>query len=93
MKFYRLAIVAFLLTGCASEQKKEAKQQAKWERLMAQDDATCKSYGLQFGTPDYANCRQHIADQRANHHLFGNRSAGVVIQQQQNVTPPTNPSE
>jgi hypothetical protein len=29
------------------------------------DDAICKSYGLQFGTPEYAQCRQNAANQRS----------------------------
>jgi hypothetical protein len=28
------------------------------------DDATCRSYGLDHGTPAYAQCRQNIANQR-----------------------------
>ncbi len=34
-------------------------------QLAAADDATCKSYGAAFGTPDYIQCREHISDQRA----------------------------
>jgi hypothetical protein len=32
--------------------------------LAASDDATCKSYGAVFGTPDYIQCREHLSDQR-----------------------------
>ncbi len=28
------------------------------------DDVICKSYGLQFGTAEYAQCRQNAANQR-----------------------------
>jgi hypothetical protein len=28
------------------------------------DNTTCTSYGLKFGTPEYAQCRQNIASQR-----------------------------
>jgi hypothetical protein len=30
------------------------------------DDATCQSYGLEFGTPAYAQCRQNTVSQRAS---------------------------
>jgi hypothetical protein len=32
--------------------------------LAASDDATCKSYGAIFGTPEYIQCREHFSDQR-----------------------------
>jgi hypothetical protein len=28
------------------------------------DDATCRLYGLTFGTPDYVQCRQNIINNR-----------------------------
>lgn len=31
----------------------------------AKDDNICKSYGLKFGTGDYAQCRQNLSNQRA----------------------------
>ena len=34
------------------------------EAQVFNDDATCRSYGLHFGTPGYAQCRQNIANQR-----------------------------
>src|ERR1700737_481120 len=32
--------------------------------IAGKDDATCKSYGLSFGTPAYAQCRQNLVNQR-----------------------------
>jgi len=53
-----LATVVLLMTGCMSAQERAlANAQA--------DDATCKSYGLSFGSDGYAQCRQNVANQRA----------------------------
>jgi hypothetical protein len=41
------------LGGCVSQQE-----------LAARDDATCNSYGLQYGSPGYADCRMRIAENR-----------------------------
>jgi len=55
--------VAILLAGCANQ------QQAKEDRAAAEeaaketgtiDDARCRSYGFQPGSPDYAQCRKDI---------------------------------
>jgi hypothetical protein len=55
-----LFIFAFIaLAGC--------KQSQTPEQLAAQqnaaDDATCKSFGLQFGTQAYADCRLRLREQ------------------------------
>jgi hypothetical protein len=39
-------------------------QQLTPEELNAQDDETCRSYGLAFGTPEYVQCRENISNQR-----------------------------
>ncbi len=44
-------------SGCMSSQEIAARQQAA-------DNSTCVSYGLKFGTSEYAQCRQNIAAQR-----------------------------
>ena len=49
--------VTFLLSGCKTPEQRIADQAAA-------DDATCKSYGLQFGTQQYAECRMRLTDQR-----------------------------
>ena len=33
--------------------------------LIAQDDAMCASYGLKFGTSDYAQCRMNLLQMRS----------------------------
>jgi hypothetical protein len=46
-----------VLAGCASNEDRIAARDAN-------DEATCQSYGLKFGTPEYAQCRQNIAARR-----------------------------
>jgi hypothetical protein len=57
MKAAALLLCAVLLSACLS-----AKERA--ERLAADDDAQCKSYGLAFGTPAYADCRLRLHEGR-----------------------------
>lgn len=42
-----------LLSGCISR-----------EEIDANDDARCSSYGLKYGTPEYAQCRMGVDQQR-----------------------------
>jgi hypothetical protein len=53
MRVIRIALVVGVgaLAGCQT-----AQEQARNEA--SADDAACRSYGLQFGTPPYAECRQ-----------------------------------
>jgi hypothetical protein len=45
-------------------------------RFAAEDDTLCKSYGLTFGTPAYADCREKLlAQHRSPEPTFG----GMVI--------------
>jgi len=59
---------ALALAGCkteaerAAEENKRLQEQAEQnkranEQIAAADDAQCKNYGLQIGTPAYADCR------------------------------------
>jgi hypothetical protein len=67
-------LLTLTLTGCA--------QYEAWERERAMqvsqnDDARCQSYGLQFGTAGYAQCRQNIDSQRqaaANAYIANQRA-------------------
>jgi hypothetical protein len=52
-----IALLTFVLVGCTSTKEQVAKQNFD-------DDNTCASYGLKFGTTEYARCRQHIVDRR-----------------------------
>jgi hypothetical protein len=46
------------------------------EELAQEDDSTCRSYGLQFGTPDYAQCRQYQqSDRTARYQAYQQRQA------------------
>jgi hypothetical protein len=65
-----LALAAFLtLSGCAGSIVGDAI--AGPERLAQADDDYCRSIGLQFGTADYANCRENRMNRRDAHHAAG----------------------
>jgi hypothetical protein len=51
------------------------------------DDATCQSYGLQFGTSAYAQCRQNIDSQRG----ANARAAAALLASQNRPPPPPQP--
>ncbi len=59
----KLTTICLLVTGalalcsCMSDKEREA-------MLAAEDSERCKSYGLQYGTPQYAECRMRIDQQR-----------------------------
>jgi hypothetical protein len=64
----RLACVLCLLTltSCAEWQARMAAQrEAQRQAILAQDDQTCRSYGVQAGTDAYVACRMNIANSRA----------------------------
>jgi hypothetical protein len=50
--------------GYQQQQEAQAKQAATDAANAAQDDAECRSYGLQADTPKYEQCRTRLADQR-----------------------------
>ena len=63
-----LAIVAFgLLGGCASKTPEQEAQEAAQKQAegAAADDAKCRSYGIQPGTPEFEKCLTKLADLRA----------------------------
>lgn len=49
------------------------------------DDQTCKSYGLSFGTPEYANCRQGLMAQRQSALQSMQQNNAALAQQQNQV--------
>lgn len=75
MRILAVFIGCFLLSGCAGSIVGDAI--AGPERLAQQDDSYCQSIGLQFGTPDYANCRMLQTQNRESHHA---RGAAMVSQ-------------
>jgi hypothetical protein len=56
-----LLLAAFLVAGCASQQR-EVQAQAEAD---AKDDAKCQSSGFQPGTAAYDQCLAKLADLRA----------------------------
>lgn len=85
-------LLMIALCGCASPAERA-------EQLSEADDQTCTSYGLQFGTPAYAQCRQNIAAQRqarvaAAYALLANRPVAPALapapQTMLPVSPPVN---
>src|ERR1035437_5004055 len=54
------------------------------------DDTTCRSYGLQFGTPAYAQCRQNIEAQRGAN---ARAAAALIASQAANRPPPPPPPQ
>lgn len=63
---YLLALAACLaLAGCQTT-----------EEIAQEDDSICRGYGLQFGTPDYAQCRQfQQSDRTARYQAYQQRQA------------------
>jgi entry exclusion lipoprotein TrbK len=57
-------LLAVLLAGCANSFTNPFAQRQPVD-LPAQDDAKCKSFGLQPGTPEYEKCRTKLADMHA----------------------------
>jgi len=57
-------LLAVLLAGCANSFTNPFAPQQPVD-LPAQDDAKCKSLGLQPGTPEYEKCRTKLADLHA----------------------------
>lgn len=46
------------------------------EELSQEDDMICRGYGLQFGSPEYAQCRQfQQADRTAKYQAYQQRQA------------------
>ena len=50
------------------------------EELAQQDDQVCRSYGMAFGTPEYAQCRQfQQADRTAKYQAYQQRQAAESV--------------
>ena len=56
-----------LLAGCASKTPEQlAQEQAQTQaEAAAADDAKCRSYGIQPGTPEFEKCVTKLAEMRA----------------------------
>lgn len=89
MRSFLILTSALLLTGCAGSPLGDTI--AGPEKLAQQDDLYCRSIGLQFGTPQYAECRMHTTQQREQRHEgYRNRAiAGLAVAAELNrPTPP-----
>jgi len=62
-----LPVLPLLLAGCANNSPQaQAQSQAQTEaQTAANDDAKCRSYGLQPATPAFEKCLTKLADLRA----------------------------
>jgi hypothetical protein len=58
--------MAITLSGCAEYQEQRAAEQAARAQAIADsEDAQCRSYGAQPGSPAYVQCRMNFDNQRA----------------------------
>ena len=62
--------------GGQQQQEADAKAAASDAAAAAQDEATCRSYGLQPNTPKYEQCLTRLADQRT--YTENSERAGVA---------------
>lgn len=83
--------------GYDSAQKRIAQTATMVQLQQQNDDATCKSYGLKFGTSDYAQCREQLLTIRSNQNIAAsnanaqNNAAAAAILMQQNNKQPAQP--
>lgn len=65
----RNAVVLVVLTGLAGcaqyDATREANLAAAAQDRVAADDASCRSSGVQPGSPQYDDCRKRLANQQA----------------------------
>jgi hypothetical protein len=90
MKLLRVgALIALTITlsGCAEYQQRQAEEQAARAQAIADsEDAQCRSYGAQPGSPAYIQCRMNFDNQRAQ---MRSAVAGALIQR--SFAPPPQP--
>ena len=60
-----IALLAAGLTGCASAEERARREAAAMAQMNAEDDAYCKSYGVEKGKPGYVECRNKLTEIRA----------------------------
>ena len=76
-------LLVLLLAGCMTQKEREAK-------LAAADDDKCKSFGLQFGTPQYADCRVKMTQIHASEEMAENQAAAAYVSSLQRRQTTTN---
>ncbi len=99
MRYFIIAAVAVMLTGCVSpaEQYRVSqdpwafnpfglfKKQATWEDI---DDGKCRSYGAEPGTPVYIQCRASLGVASQMQQQQQQNSQPTYQAQPQWITPP-----
>jgi hypothetical protein len=78
----RIAMIVALgltMAGCAGSPVGDAI--AGPEAVAAREDAYCRSIGLTLGTPEYANCRMSVNNQRQLRHQAAIQGTAAGLQQ------------
>ncbi len=73
MRILLIMLNCFLLAGCAGSVLGDAI--AGPEAVAAREDSYCQSLGLQFGTPEYADCRLRTGEGRQARHQMAIQGA------------------
>jgi len=85
-------IALLIVAGCESEAELRAQAAANRARIDAGDHRTCTGYGMDLGTPAYADCRLRLSQIRAQNRAARNAAAlqwyGMQQRQQPVYTPP-----
>jgi hypothetical protein len=63
-----IVALALALSACASSEQVRDRQQAAQAAEAEEDDAKCKAQGYEADSPGYANCRDRLAEKRAEEH-------------------------
>lgn len=67
MRLALTLVVSISLAGCAQyDETRRANLEAAAQEHVAADDASCRSSGLQPGTPTYDDCRKRLANEHAS---------------------------
>lgn len=92
---YLILAMGLLVMACESEAEIHAKQAAYRAQAEAADDRTCIGYGLELGTPAYADCRLRLSQIRVQNRAARNAAIlqwyGMQQRQQPVYTPPPAP--
>lgn len=69
---YAILLLLFGLAACESEAELRAQATANRARIDANEHSTCTGYGLELGTPAYADCRLRLSQIRAQNQAARN---------------------
>jgi hypothetical protein len=66
LRYAALSLAIVSLAGCAEfEARRQQQQMAQAQAVAANEDAQCRSYGAEPGSPAYIQCRMNFDNQRA----------------------------